>query len=532
MFRRIIPSIQLRLMFAPNSPFHLSRPQRFLRYLSVALALLVLLPLLLSPTQMAAQQNWLAAPILGAIQNPSAKVEKAQGFMASERYDLAIQTLRDAVDTDRDPDAQYLLGWCQANGKGVPRSLLQAEQSFFGAAQRKQFGAMYSLGRLRIETAQPGSSKRVESGIQTLKDAAELGMGAAMRRLGQVYRAGVPGALTPDLAEAQTWFQKAGAVGDGESFYYQGEMLESGELGKADPGQALALYNKAAINGSTSAMVKLGMLAQNGSKPDPETALRWFEKAATLHSPEGYHRLGKLLQNSDPRKAIEQFRLAGQEGYAPALVEYGIAHEEGLGIAKDIASAVKAYQQAAEKGDPVGLYRLAICYEQGLGIAKNIAKAAEGFQTSGEAGYAEAQHRMGKFYASGETAIKDPIAAAAWFQLGATQGHAPSQCALGEIYETATGALQNPASSLELYQKAGEQGYAEAWFHLGRMVETGRSTPVNLGVAYHLYLGAAEKGFSDAKQMAESVERRLTPAAVKAIQKSFKASPTQLPKLH
>ncbi|MDA0812688.1 MAG: tetratricopeptide repeat protein, partial [Verrucomicrobia bacterium] len=435
------------------------------------------------------------------MQNPSGKVEKAQGFMESERYDRAIQMLRDAVDNDRDPDAQYLLGWCQANGKGVPRSLLQAEQSFFGAAQRKQFGAMYSLGRLRIETAQPGSSKRVESGIQTLKDAAALGMGAAMRRLGQVYRVGVPGAMTPDTAEAQSWFQKAGAVGDAESFYHEGEMLESGELGKSDPVQALSLFNKAAVNGSTSAMVKLGMLAQNGSKPDPEAALRWFEKAAALHSPEGYYRMGKLLQNSDPRKAIEQFRLAAQEGYAPALVDYGIAQQEGLGTAKDISSAVKAFQEAAEKGDPIGLYRLAICYEQGLGIAKNTAKATESYQLSGGAGYAEAQYRMGKLYASGDVSIKDPIAAAAWFQLGAAQGHAPSQCALGEVYETATGALQKPASALELYQKAGEQGYAEAWFRLGRMVETGLSTAVNLEAAYQLYFGAAEKGFSEAKQM-------------------------------
>ena len=512
-------------MFASDFPRCYCSPKRCLRYL----ALLFLFSPLLVPLPSAAQ-DWLAAPLAGAIQNPSGKVEKAQVFIASERYDLAIQLLRDAVENDRDPDAQYLLGWCQANGKGVPRSLLQAEQSFFGAAQRKHFAAMYSLGRLRIDTAQPGSTKRVESGIETLKDAAELGMGAAMRRLGQVYRAGVPGALEPDLAEAQAWFQKAGSVGDAESFYYEGEMLESGQLGKSDPVQALALFNKAAVNGSTSAMVKLGMLAQSGSKPDPETALRWFEKAAALHSPEGHHRMGKLLQASDPRKAIEQFRLAAQGGYAPALVDYGIAHEEGLETAKDIASAVKAYQEAAEKGDPIGLYRLAICYDQGLGIAKNNAKATECFQTSGGAGYAEAQFRMGKRYASGEISIKDPIAAAAWFQLGAAQGHAPSQCALGEIYETATGALQNPAAALELYQKAGEQGYAEAWFRLGRMVETGQSTAVNLEAAYQLYLGASEKGFSEAKPMAESVARRLTPAAVKAVEKSFKASQDQLPK--
>ncbi|MCB1097223.1 MAG: sel1 repeat family protein [Verrucomicrobiae bacterium] len=475
-------------------------------------------------------QSWLAAPLRGAVQNPSAKVAKAQEYLESQRWDLAVQQLRSAVD-DRDPDAQYLLGWCQANGKGVPRSLLDAEQSFFGAAQRKHFAAMYSLGRLRIDTAQPGSSKRVASGIQSLKDVAALGMGAAMRRLGQIYRSGIPGSLKPDLVEAQSWFQKAGAAGDAESLYHQGEMLEDGESGKADPAAALALYNKAAANGSTSAMVKLGVLAQSGSKPDRELAMRWFEKAAALQSLEGHHRLGKLLQASDPRKAVEEFRLAAQEGYAPALVDYGIAQEEGVGTSKDIAGAVKAYQEAAEAGDPVGLFRLAICYEQGLGIRKDQNNAFESFQLSGQAGYAEAQYRMGKGYASGVVSVKDHIAAAAWFQLGAAQGHAPSQCALGEIYETTAGALQDPDAAFELYRSAAGQGYAEAWFRLGRMVETGKAVAVNLEAAYYLYLGASQKGYSEAEGMAGSVARRLTPAVVKAVEKNFNAAPDQLPNL-
>ena len=151
----------------------------------------------------AGAQEWLAVPIVSAIKNPSAKVAQAQKLLRSQRYDQAVGVLRGAVESDRDPDAQYLLGWCYANGNGVSRSLLQAEQSFFGAAQRKHVAALYSLGRLRVDTAQPGNTKRVASGLDSLKGAAAQGMGAAMRRLGIIYKVGLPGSLAPDSEVAK-----------------------------------------------------------------------------------------------------------------------------------------------------------------------------------------------------------------------------------------------------------------------------------------------------------------------------------------
>lgn len=473
-------------------------------------------------------QDWLAVPIAAGIQNPSAKVEQAQKLLKSQRYDLAVQLLREAVDSDRDPDAQYLLGWCYANGRGVTRSLLQAEQSFFGAAQRKQVAGLYSLGRLRVSTAQPGNSKRVTSGIDSLKQAAEQGMGAAMRRLGIIYRTGHPGSLNPDLDEALRWFKRAGAAGDPESLFYQAAMLDDKDSGKKSSAQALALYNQAAASGSASAMLHLGFLALDKPNPDRRMAIGWYEKAATLHSAEANYRLGLLLGEEDPAKAFKQFRVAADYGHGGALAHLGIAFEEGRGTAKSVVDAVAAYQKSAERRDPLGLYRLAICYEHGFGIAKNQKLATENFQLSGQAGYVDAQHRMGRRYVTGEGTTKDLIAAAAWFQLGADQGHAPCQSDLGKVYETA-GVMRDPAKALDLYRKAAAQGDAEAWFRLGRMFETGSATPVKLEVAYHLYFGATEKGYTAAKPVAASVARRLASSVVKAIKARYKADPKKVP---
>ncbi|MGK0190536.1 MAG: TPR repeat protein [Verrucomicrobiales bacterium] len=506
-----------------NKSFFTARMIRTLLLSLIAFGYFGLLPL-------EAQQDWLATPIIGAIKNPSAKVEKALSLLKSQRYDLAVQILRDAVSEDRDPDAQYLMGWCYANGKGVTRSLLQAEQSFFGAAQRKREAAQYSLGRLRIETAQPGSTKRVDSGIESLKAAADQGMGGAMRMLGLLHKNGIPGALDPSPAEAMRWFEKAGGAGDAESLYYQGVLMEGGDMGEANPTRALTFYNQAAANGSSSAMLHLGALAmKKKSTPDRVTAIGWYEKAAALNSAEARHRLGLLLRDSDPRKAFEHFRIAADQGYSPAQADFGIALEEGVGTNKDISQAVKAYQQAAAGGNPVGLFRLGNCYENGFGIGKDQTKAAENFQKSGQAGYAEAQHRMGIRYVSGQGVVKDQVAAAAWLKLGATQGYAPCQRDLAEIYETSLGEMRNPARALELYQKAAMQGDAGAWFRLGRMVEKGDGVPVDLERAYQLYYGASEKGDSDARSSAESVARRLTTAVVERVEARYTAMPDKVP---
>lgn len=471
----------------------------------------------------------MSEPILQGMRNPTAQTARSIEQIQAKRYLDAVTGLRKAVDEDRDRDAQYLLGWCYATGNGVPRSLLQAEQAFFGAATRSQPAAQYSLGRLRIDTAQPGNSKRVLSGVDSLKAAAEQGMAAAMRILGTLYRSGIPGAFEADVDEALSWFRKAGEAGDAEGIYLQGVLLEGSELGTPDAAAALALFNQAAANGSASAMLRLGEMAMQQATPDRATAIGWYEKAAGANAAEARFRLALLQQKADPAKAFELFRIAGQEGHAKSQAMLGMAFEEGIGTDKDMSSAFKWYRESALNGDASGMFHVAKCYEGGLGVAMDQLKASENYQRAGEAGSAEAQHMMGQRYLAGMASPRDPIAAAAWFALGAGQGHAPSMCDLGQIHETSEGTLRDPEQALALYRRAAALQYPEAWHRLGRMHEQGTGVPVDLDAAYLFYSGAARKGYAGAEDPAASVARRLPPDRVKALEARLAAAPDKVP---
>ena len=89
----------------------------------------------------------------------------------------------------------------------------------------------------------------------------------------------------------------------------------------------------------------------------------------TEDSPEKLYSIGKAhYDNREFELAVKYFRLAAEQGYAPAQNGLGDCYSSGLGVDQDNDETFKWYSKAAEQGYPAGQGNLGFCYETGLGI--------------------------------------------------------------------------------------------------------------------------------------------------------------------
>merc|ERR1740130_1778654 len=75
-------------------------------------------------------------------------------------------------------------------------------------------------------------------------------------------------------------------------------------------------------------------------------------------------------------EAVEWFKKAADEGYAPGLDAMGFLYQMGQGVPLDREKAFEYYEKAAEAGDEQGLFHLGACYSAGIGIKKRSAQSS------------------------------------------------------------------------------------------------------------------------------------------------------------
>ena len=160
------------------------------------------------------------------------------------------------------------------------------------------------------------------------------------------------------------------------------------------PGEAAALYSKAADLGVPQAQYNLGYLHEHGQaglQQDITLAVQWYNKAAEQNLPEAQHMLGVL-------------------------------HTEGRGVPANHATAFSWFDKAAQQGLPVAEYQLGVLYAVGQGVETNAEQAAQWFLRAAEQGVPDAQFQIGHRYAQGEGIEQDIIQAYAWFHVAAVDG--------------------------------------------------------------------------------------------------------------
>jgi TPR repeat protein len=219
------------------------------------------------------------------------------GCMNGEPKDLSA--LRKKAEQG-DAQAQFELGLCYCNGRGVPQDDKEGVKWFRLAAEQGNakgqliLGLFYSDGR--------GVSQDDKESVKWYRLAAEQGNAGAQRILGSCYFFGT--GVPMDNKESVKWYRLAAEQGGAvEQCALAGQYDIFG-----DYNEAAKWYRLAAEQGNAQAQFDLGLYYCNGQgvPQDYVKAYVWFNIAAT----QGH-------------KAAETARSKGLEIMTPAQIEEG-----------------------------------------------------------------------------------------------------------------------------------------------------------------------------------------------------------------
>ncbi len=218
---------------------------------------------------------------------------------------------------DGEPVAQYFLGACYANGKGVPKDTTEAVKWYRKSAEQGLSEAQNDLGRCYANGE--GVTKDMTEAVKWFRKSAEQGFALAQYYLGQCYAKGK--GVTKDMTEAVKWFRKAAEQGVVEAQAYLGACYAAGEGVSKDMTETVKWFRKSAEQGYALAQFSLGWCYAKGEgvTKDMSEAVKWYRKAA-------------------------------EQGLSVAQNDLGRCYANGEGVTKDMTEAVKWYRKAAEQG--------------------------------------------------------------------------------------------------------------------------------------------------------------------------------------
>ena len=96
----------------------------------------------------------------------------------------------------------------------------------------------------------------------------------------------------------------------------------------------------------------------------------------------------------DTTEAVKWWRLAAEQGNAPAQFVLGSMYHIGEGVPKDDAEAVKWFRLAAEQGDAAAQSTLGVRYHKGEGLPKDLVQAHVWLNLSGVSGNDRAKNKL------------------------------------------------------------------------------------------------------------------------------------------
>jgi uncharacterized caspase-like protein/TPR repeat protein len=238
-------------------------------------------------------------------------------------------------------EAMITVGNNYSSGRGVTANYDDAEWWYRRALEAGNPRAYRYLGQLALKRAE--GKKTVPQMVECLEKGAAAGDPEAASELGSKYLDGE--GVAKDLAKAQSWFERATALGYPNDFYELAKIAVSGGKQPEKTRQAFGYLDRQ---------------RDYGMNPS-------FQRALLYH-----------YDLEDEAKALEHYRKAADEdpqaGYYAEVV--GRAYENGEGVRKDLLEARRWYERAAESKTRV--WALARFYKEGLGgLNKDLEKAAE-----------------------------------------------------------------------------------------------------------------------------------------------------------
>jgi TPR repeat protein len=137
--------------------------------------------------------------------------------------------------------------------------------------------------------------------------------------------------------------------------------------------------------------------------------------------------LGAMLYygSNETAQAIDWFRKAAAQQYAPAEFQIGQLYDFGFGVAQDDSEALAWYRRAAEHDSAPAQRSVGDFYQKGRGVPVDTAEAARWYLRGAEGDDVRAQYQLAQMYLDGTGVPRDPASAYFWFAISAGQAPLP-----------------------------------------------------------------------------------------------------------
>ena len=167
------------------------------------------------------------------------------------------------------------------------------------------------------------------------------------------------------------------------------------------------MADKEADEGDADAKIKRG---DDFLETDMQKAVSWYKKAADQGSSEALYKIGMCYRKVDkPETAEKYLTMAVEKNHIPAMLELGQLNG---------SRAEELYLKAANLGDLDAMCAFGNYYEK----KEDYTKAVEWYRKAAEQGHAQSHEKLGYCYKQGKGVKKDYDKAREWFEKGAAQG--------------------------------------------------------------------------------------------------------------
>lgn len=204
--------------------------------------------------------------------------------------------------------------------------------------------------------------------------------------------------------------------GDSEAQYFVGKCYAEGNGIGRNLRKSIEWYNKAAKHGSAEARYQVGRcyLEGKGVKENWEKAIECF---TTIQD--------KLacLKVSEDCKEFVKYAIFAEKGSANCQFLLGLCYFRGKGVRKDWDKAINWILRSAGQNYPQAQYYLGLCYKQGKGVKMDMEKGFDCFENAAKQGLAQAQYELGMCYKRGDGVVVNNHLSKEWLKKAADKGY-------------------------------------------------------------------------------------------------------------
>lgn len=381
----------------------------------------------------------------------------------------AVAHIRAAAEADL-ATGHFYLGLVYERAIGVHADLGLAAHHYEIAAQKGVRNAQFRYGIMLFNGL--GVTPNKVEGETWLRRAALAGEGDAAALVGEIYARGDDN-LPPNYAEAALWFRIAAEAGHSNSARALGLLYLTGAGAGAiprDADEAAKWLRIAAEKGDSVAQSDLATLLLkrqiNSRITEPAPVHEWFEKAAESGDAIGAYNFAVCLAEGiglerDEARAAQWFRRAA-ENVVNAQYRYGRMLVEGRGIEQNFEEARIWLHKAASKNMLEALLDLAALNLQGLGGARDDASASELFERAAAQGNPDAMFALGALYGGGHEIAVDRARSLFWYRQAAERKHPRATLMLGKYLRAGIATEPNIEEARLCFSIAAAAGLKEA----------------------------------------------------------------------